>query len=67
MDGEGPDPGRDAPDDHDGRDETPLRGWIPPDDRLWRHPSEMVAGRPGGAGTTRKKALGGRELGEAGT
>jgi S1-C subfamily serine protease len=22
--------------------ETPLRGWIDPDDRLWRHPSEMA-------------------------
>jgi S1-C subfamily serine protease len=22
-------------------DETPLRGWIPPDDRLWLHPSEI--------------------------
>jgi S1-C subfamily serine protease len=43
MDGEGPDHGRDAPDDHDGHDEVPLRGWIPPDDRLWRHPSEMAA------------------------
>ena len=27
--------------------DAPLRGWIDPDDRLWRHPSE-VAGRPAG-------------------
>jgi S1-C subfamily serine protease len=34
----------------DGPD-SPQRGWIDPDDRLWRHPSE-VAGAPGGAGAT---------------
>jgi S1-C subfamily serine protease len=28
------------PDDDSG-DEGGLRGWIPPDDRLWRHPSEL--------------------------
>jgi S1-C subfamily serine protease len=28
--------------------ESPLRGWIDPDDRLWRHPSEVTAS---GAGT----------------
>jgi S1-C subfamily serine protease len=28
--------------------ESPLRGWIDPDDRLWRHPSEVTAP---GAGT----------------
>ena len=33
--------------------ESPLRGWIDPDDRLWRHPSERVA-RPGPAGRTRR-------------
>jgi S1-C subfamily serine protease len=53
---EGGDPGRDedgaggggvggGPDDTD----APLRGWIDPDDRLWRHPSEVAAaGTPGG-------------------
>jgi len=43
------------PEDHDdGSDELPSRGWLPPDDRLWLHPSEMAkrfdsapsAGRP---------------------
>ena len=44
MDGEGPYPGRDEPKGHDareGHDDEPLRGWISPDDRLWRHPSEL--------------------------
>ncbi|MDQ2754795.1 MAG: hypothetical protein M3R71_04515, partial [Actinomycetota bacterium] len=27
-------------------DEGPLFAWIPPDDRLWRHPSESTAGAP---------------------
>ena len=26
--------------------ETPLRGWIDPDDRLWRHPSEVAGQGP---------------------
>ena len=26
--------------------ETPLRGWIDPDDRLWRHPSEVAGTGP---------------------
>jgi S1-C subfamily serine protease len=43
MDAEGPDPARGAPDDHEGHDDAPLRGWISPDDRLWRHPSEVAA------------------------
>jgi len=25
---------------------VPLRGWIDPDDRLWRHPSEVAGSRP---------------------
>ncbi len=46
MDGEdrgssGPDPGE----DWDEGDADRLRGWIPPDDRLWRHPSESASGR----------------------
>ena len=38
--GEGGGQGPDEP-------ETPLRGWIDPDDRLWRHPSEVTRGDPG--------------------
>jgi len=38
----GPEEGGSGPDDADAR----LRGWIDPDDRLWRHPSEVGAGRP---------------------
>ncbi|HVF33572.1 MAG TPA: trypsin-like peptidase domain-containing protein [Acidimicrobiales bacterium] len=39
-------------------DEPPASPLLPPDDRLWRHPSEVVAGAPGsvrgaGAGATR--------------
>ncbi|HEY5385014.1 MAG TPA: trypsin-like peptidase domain-containing protein [Acidimicrobiales bacterium] len=41
--GEGAGSGPDEPD-------APLRGWIDPDDRLWRHPSE-VAGPGPAAGT----------------
>lgn len=37
------------PDDPRG-DEGPMRGWVPPDDRLWLHPSERAAG---GSGSTR--------------
>jgi S1-C subfamily serine protease len=38
--GEGGDGGQDEPDSH-------LRGWIDPDDRLWRHPSEVAdSGHP---------------------
>ena len=40
-----PDPGEGAgsgPDDTD----SPQRGWIDPDDRLWRHPSEIAAPGP---------------------
>jgi S1-C subfamily serine protease len=35
------DPGRDEGADPD-EPESPLRGWIDPEDRLWRHPSEQV-------------------------
>jgi S1-C subfamily serine protease len=51
----------DFPDDHDDVPEgpsSPQRGWIPPDDRLWKHPSELSgdgthagSGVPGGAGS----------------
>src|ERR1700739_467626 len=45
ADGEVPRDG--GPDDAD--PDAPLRGWIDPDDRLWRHPSEVGAGRGGEA------------------
>ena len=35
-----------GPDDDGGGADAPLRGWIDPDDRLWRHPSEVGAPRP---------------------
>ena len=38
--GEGGGHGSDEPD-------APLRGWIDPDDRLWRHPSEVAGSGPG--------------------
>jgi len=36
-----------ASDDDDGSDDGPLRGWVPPDDRLWLHPSERGSARVG--------------------
>lgn len=51
TEGELPDGMGDGPED----DPSPLRGWVPPDDRLWLHPSEVaklgapddvVGGRP---------------------
>lgn len=42
------DPGDEWWDDADGEG---IRGWIPPDDRLWRHPSESGARAPAGATT----------------
>jgi putative serine protease PepD len=43
------DPGRDEGGADPEEPESPLRGWIDPDDRLWRHPSEQVpAVRPAG-------------------
>ena len=49
------DPGRDEGGADPDEPESPLRGWIDPDDRLWRHPSEQVpavppAGVPAGGG-----------------
>lgn len=35
-------PGRDEGGADRDEPESPLRGWIDPDDRLWRHPSEQV-------------------------
>ncbi len=37
--------------DDDGPDDDRLRGWIPPDDRLWRHPSEILSSTAPVAGT----------------
>lgn len=37
----------DADHGHDGDEEFVSRGWIPPEDRLWRHPSEMGAAAAG--------------------
>jgi len=37
--------------DDEGLDDEPASPLLPPDDRLWRHPSE-VAGAPGGAATS---------------
>lgn len=49
---EQPDEGEPGPEEGGGggpdEPESPLRGWIDPDDRLWRHPSEVAAS---GAGT----------------
>jgi putative serine protease PepD len=44
------DPGRDEGGADPDEPESPLRGWIDPDDRLWRHPSEQVPAVPA-AGT----------------
>jgi S1-C subfamily serine protease len=41
-----PDPGEGAGQGPD-EPEAPLRGWIDPDDRLWRHPSEVTRPGPG--------------------
>ncbi len=43
--------------------DTPLRGWIDPDDRLWRHPSEVAGARsesPDGALIVRSHLYRGR-------
>jgi S1-C subfamily serine protease len=37
-------------DGHGEESEAPLRGWIDPDDRLWRHPSELAGTRTGASG-----------------
>jgi S1-C subfamily serine protease len=36
--------GADGP-DHGDESQDPIRGWISPDDRLWRHPSETASAR----------------------
>lgn len=41
---EGTDFGSDGPDHGDGTPD-PIRGWISPDDRLWRHPSESMSSK----------------------
>ena len=51
MDIGGPFTGGDVPDEPDARSDeeqgAPQRGWLPPEDRLWRHPSEVARlGRP---------------------
>lgn len=33
-----------VPDDDGDADDGPMRGWVPPDDRLWLHPSERAGG-----------------------
>ncbi len=43
-----------------GEDDGPFFSWLPPEDRLWRHPSEVPSGHPGGtvaAGPRRPKAI----------
>lgn len=34
----------------EGEDDEADRGWVHPDDRLWRHPSELISGPSEGAG-----------------
>ena len=41
---EGTDFGSESPDHGDGTPD-PIRGWISPDDRLWRHPSESMSSK----------------------
>ena len=54
--GGGIDPGR-RPGEFDGLDgpdeDGPFYAWLPPEDRLWRHPSERVEGAPGASGPPR--------------
>lgn len=58
------------PDDQgDDGDDLPLRGWLPPDDRLWRHPSELadIAHPAAGAGDSQdSQDDGGIGLGDLG-
>jgi S1-C subfamily serine protease len=57
VDGEDEGPsGRDSGEDWDDPDADRLRGWIPPDDRLWRHPSESTSTGPDAVGTPRTPA-----------
>jgi S1-C subfamily serine protease len=47
--------GGDIPDDPDGAGDeagSPQRGWLSPEDRLWRHPSEVSGLGPAGAGAS---------------
>lgn len=37
--------------------DTPQRGWLPPEDRLWRHPSELRAASPAPAATRRGRPV----------
>lgn len=39
-----------GPDEPAGKDDPGIRGWVPPDARLWRHPSELHAASAPGAG-----------------
>ena len=60
MNGESPGPGAFGPDDPDHNDDEPIgpRGWISPEDRLWRHPSEVgapTAGSPTAAADRRTR------------
>lgn len=52
------DPGASFPDD---AVDLPLRGWVPPDDRLWLHPSELarLSGGRGDAPSHRSRASAG--------
>jgi len=56
-----PDPGVSSPQgEPPDPDQLPLRGWISPDDRLWRHPSEIgtAARRPSPVGGGRRARSG---------
>ncbi len=50
--------GEDEPLDDDAEDQDrPLSAWLPPDDRLWRHPSEMAALSGGARGAKEQASL----------
>ncbi len=56
----------DFDDDHDGpesSDDPPNRPWLPPDDRLWRHPSELRSSGTPRADAPSAQARGRRLLG----
>lgn len=36
-------------------EEGPFFSWLPPEDRLWRHPSEVPSGHPGGTVSTPRR------------
>jgi S1-C subfamily serine protease len=50
--GDEPRPGGPEPTGGDFEEEGPFFAWLPPEDRLWRHPSERGGGGPGGPGPT---------------